>query len=96
MFAGGLMKQGVPVYSPVAHSHPIATNAKIDPFSHDFWLPVCQPMMEAAYGILVCEMPTWEQSKGIRHEIEWFTANERPVIHLPMDFLYAIAPEWMP
>lgn len=94
--AGALMKRGIPVYSPIAHSHPIAIAAKIDPFSHDFWLPVCLPTMQAARGAIIAEFPSWEQSKGMAWEIEWFEKQERPVARLSLAEIYDLVPEWSP
>lgn len=91
--AGALIKEGVPVYSPVAHSHPISHYAEIDPYSHDFWMPVCQPMMEAAYGILVCELPGHAESKGMDMEIRWFAMQDRPIIRLSRADLRALVPQ---
>lgn len=96
MLTGALMRLTIPVYSPIAHSHPIAMTAKIDPCSHDFWLPVCGPMMRAAHGIIVAEFPGWDQSVGMKHEIDWFVAAGKPVVNLSLDMIYSLCPEWMP
>lgn len=77
--AGALIQRGIPVYSPIAHSHPIAIYAGIDPSSHDFWLPVCEPMMKACHGMLVATLPTWEESRGIAWEMAWFRNSGKPL-----------------
>lgn len=70
--AGELLKQGVKVYSPIAHTHPIATYAEIDPLDHNIWLPFDEAMMVAADVIVVARLPGWEESRGVAHEIEFF------------------------
>lgn len=52
-FTAILIKAGVPVFSPIAHSHPVAIHGGIDPYSHDIWLPADKPLMDAAGGIIV-------------------------------------------
>lgn len=80
--AGILLSRGVSVYCPIAHTHPIAIHGDLDPYSHEIFLPLDEKMMRHAYGILVVEMPTWEISFGIAHEIEWFDARSMPRLHL--------------
>lgn len=77
--AGVLIRAGVPCFSPIAHTHPIATHGDIDPYAHDIWLPADAPMMEAANALLVVKMDTWEESYGIGVEIAAFKAAGKPV-----------------
>lgn len=76
---GRLIARGVPVFSPIAHSHPIAQHAGIDPMSHDIWLEADRPFMEAAHGALVLKLPGWKTSVGVAHEIAFFEKAERPI-----------------
>jgi hypothetical protein len=76
--AGELIMRGLPVYSPIAHSHPIAVAADIDPYDHEIWLPADKPMFEQAHGLLVMAMPGWRDSYGIGKEIEWAIAMKKP------------------
>ena len=85
--AGRLLQVGVRVYSPIAHTHPIALYAKIDPLNHSIWLPFDEAVMQAAEAILVARMPTWENSRGIAHEIEFFKARGKPIFYLDPESL---------
>jgi hypothetical protein len=38
--------------------------------------------MTASAACVVATMPTWEQSKGIAHEIEFFRKARKPVFYL--------------
>ena len=76
----------VPVFSPIAHSHGIAMHGEIDPSSHDIWLPVCQPMIDAAAGMIIAEMEGWSDSVGIRFEIEEFAKAKKPIWRMSPDF----------
>jgi hypothetical protein len=77
--AGALIKLGWNVYSPIAHTHPIAIHAGIDPLDHAIWLPFDDAMMQAAYGILVVRMPGYDKSFGIAHEIKTFRDAGKPI-----------------
>jgi len=77
-----LLRAGVSVYSPIAHTHPVAVYGEVDPFDHDIWLPFDEAMMERANGIIVLKMETWDESRGIAHEIEVFKRAGKPVVYL--------------
>ena len=76
--AGRLIQHGLPVFSPIAHSHTICAAAKMDFLSHDVWLPADKPLVDAAAGLIVADMGFWETSHGVRKEIEWFRKAEKP------------------
>lgn len=77
-----LIRAGVPTFSPIAHTHPIAIHGDIDPFAHEIWLPADRPMMDAARGLIVCKMDGWAQSYGVRVEIQTFEAAGKPVVYM--------------
>lgn len=70
-FACRLIATGHVVFSPIAHSHPIATcgmpiaNAN----NSEFWLKQSLPWMKAADCLGIVTMPGWEESSGIKAEI---------------------------
>ncbi len=80
--AGRLIKAGVSVYSPIAHSDPIAMASGIDPYDHDIWLPADKPIADAAGGLIVLKLEGWSQSFGIAQEIEWFAGEGKPIIYM--------------
>lgn len=67
--AGALMQRGLNVFSPIAHSHPIATYGKIDETDHGFWLPQSMAVLERSDVLAVAMMPGWETSHGIAEEL---------------------------
>ena len=79
---GKLILAGVPVYSPIAHTHPIAIYGGIDPFDYGIWIPADAPMMRAAHGLIVLKLPTWEISYGISEEIKEFSEAGKPIEYL--------------
>lgn len=79
---GRLMRAGVRAYSPIAHTHPVAKYAQIDPLDHAIWLPFDEAQMRAAGCCIVAQMPTWSISFGVRHEIDFFEGRQKPVVYL--------------
>jgi hypothetical protein len=73
-----LVKAGIPVYSPIAHTHPIAVCGHLDPYDHELWLEADRTFMEAAKGLIVCEMEGWQESYGIECEIKYFAQAGKP------------------
>lgn len=83
--AAVLIRRGISVYSPIAHTHPIAEHGRLDPLDHDIWLPVDRPLMDAAKGLIVLKLEGWSRSYGLAHEIEVFASAGKPVIYMTPD-----------
>lgn len=77
-----LLVRGLKVYSPIAHTHPIAIHGGADPLDHSIWLPFDRAIMDKADALLVAKMETWEQSKGIHYEIDVFKQAGKPIYYL--------------
>jgi hypothetical protein len=73
------MKLGIPVVSPIAHSHPVAVHGGLDQVDHDFWMDADRPLMDNASALMVVRMQNWGESKGIRREIEVFKEAGKPI-----------------
>lgn len=80
--AAALIALRVPLFSPIAHSHPIAIHGALDPYDHALWLPADVPLMNAAHGLIVAGLPSWEASVGLAVEIQHFTDAGKPVVYL--------------
>jgi len=75
---------GIPVYSPIVHNHPLSLLPEMQSKegSFDFWVnQVDQPLMDGAFGLLVCKMVSWEDSKGVRYEMDRFMELKKPVVY---------------
>jgi hypothetical protein len=70
--AAFLLERGVPVFSPIAHTHSIAKSTRVDPRDHEFWLDFDWPILTKCSGLIVVKAPGWEESLGIKKEIEHF------------------------
>ncbi len=59
-----LLKAGIPVFSPITHSHPIAIAGKFtDNDENAVFLKNDYHFMKAAEGLIICEMENWEESE---------------------------------
>ncbi len=90
--AGLLIRNKIAVFSPIAHTHPVAIHAGMDPLDHTIWLPCDEPMMKACTGIIRLRMESWEKSYGMRVELDAFTAAGKDVVwmtpgEVPAEFL---------
>lgn len=78
-----LVDFGIPIFSPIAHCHPVASFTRHDPLDSTFWTNLQRPMMEGAKrGLIVAKMDGWEESSGVKYEIEWFSKTGRPILYL--------------
>lgn len=77
--AAQMLQDGVKVYSPITHTHPIAIHGNLDPRNHDIWLPFDQAMMDAADAMCIADMDGWRESYGVQYEIDYFRWQGKPV-----------------
>lgn len=81
MAAARLMLEGVPVFSPIAHSHPIAHHMlPDDKTDHKLWMAMDGPVMAAAGGLIIYELESWRSSAGMAEEIRRFETAGKPVV----------------
>lgn len=89
LVAGALLNAGVQVFSPIVHWHPIAKMQRL-PTDAVFWKSANDRSQDACAGVIVCELPGWKDSAGMKAEVQRAHAHEQPVIHLPCPkFLFA-------
>ena len=67
--AAKMMRDGLTVCSPVAHSYWIALYGRIGLTDHDFWQRMDRPFLEACDEVWVLKLPGWDTSKGVAAEI---------------------------
>lgn len=74
-----LIQAGIPVFSPIAHTHDVAIYGRLDPLAHTIWMPADRPFMEAARGCIVLMLEGWADSYGVREEMKYFREADKPV-----------------
>ena len=72
------VRQGIFVYSPIAHWHPIATYGDL-PGDAAFWDKFNMTMLRRADGMLVLQLPGWQESKGVQREL-----SIAEILHIPV------------
>lgn len=79
--AADLMREGVHIYSPISHTHPIAMAGDL-PKGWEFWEQYDRVMLVACVKVIVLRQEGWEESKGVTAEIA--IARE---MGLPVEFI---------
>jgi nucleoside 2-deoxyribosyltransferase len=85
-----LIQDGFIVFSPISHSHPIAS-AHADPQvvrSYKIWLEQDVHFMEWADLLVVLELPGWRDSKGLLFERKWFEEHNKPIDYMHLNDVY--------
>lgn len=83
--AADMIREGVKVYSPIAHTHPLALYGNLDPLDHSLWLPFDQAIMDLSDAMCIAGMEGWDTSYGVGFEIETFRKAGKPVYFRDME-----------
>ncbi len=88
--AARLLLAGINAYSPIAHSHSLAIYGDIDPHNHNIWLPFDKTIMRVCDTLLFAQMNGWQDSYGMRMELEFFQRQQKPIFDLNPKTLTAV------
>jgi len=80
--AAKMVQAEIRVYSPIAHTHPIAVHGGINKTDHSIWLPFDFALMRKADALCVAKMDGWDSSFGIAEEIQVFKSDQKPIFYL--------------
>jgi hypothetical protein len=75
--AAGMLREGRLVYSPIAHSHPLAAEGL--PGDWPFWAEHNRAMLARSSALVVLQIPGWDASRGVAAEVEMAGALGIPV-----------------
>jgi hypothetical protein len=88
-----LIAAGVPVFVPITHSHPVSGYLSPGVDTHETWMAIDRPFMQAAKGAIVVMLNGWETSRGVLEEIAYFRDAGKPVHWMePGDVPLAVLP----
>ena len=79
--AARMMEQGMHIFCPIAHSHPIEKVGMVDIKNGDWWLEQDYAILQYCRFMYVCMMPGWAESYGINKEILFAQQQGIPVIY---------------
>ena len=65
--AAEMLRCGIPVFSPIAHSHAIAAHDL--PLDWTFWQRFDRPFIEICSEMWVLTLDGWQESRGVQEEI---------------------------
>jgi nucleoside 2-deoxyribosyltransferase len=79
--AGKMLAQGLKVYSPIVHNHPIASLVEL-PKDWAFWREVDLLMLSRCDCLCVLCLEGWDKSVGVRAELEFVSNLGRSIDYL--------------
>lgn len=87
-----LVAAGIPAFSPIAHTHPLADSGLMDGFEHSDWLDFDAVFMRVSRGLIMLKATSWQQSKGMEIERKHFAEARKPIVwmdpgHIPQELL---------
>ena len=65
--AAQLMAEGLHIFSPISHTHPIAIAGDL-PKGWDFWEEYDRRILAVCGKVIVLKQPGWERSTGVQSE----------------------------
>lgn len=74
-----LMRQGLHVFSPIVHSHPLAG---ILPAGWDFWQGIDVHFLGLCQRFIVLMLPGWRESVGVQDEIRMRQSAGRDIEYM--------------
>jgi hypothetical protein len=78
--ASEMMRRGDQLFSPIAHTHPIAQYGL--PTGWEFWEQFDRWFIENCDKVVVFMMPGWKESKGVQAEIKMAEEMGKPVEYI--------------
>ena len=76
-----LMRAGLAVFSPIAHSHAIAMIHDL-PGDWGFWEAQDIPLLHHAAELYVLTLDGWDSSRGVASEIAYARSLDKPITYI--------------
>ena len=88
--AAALIRQGYIVFSPITMTHPIDIEmaGADNTLGADFWVAFDETFMERCDVFVLLPLEGWQESKGVRREIEYFRIAGKPLMVLNHDYSF--------
>lgn len=85
--AAHLMRKGIYIFSPIAHTHPIALAGDL-PRGWEYWKTYDEVMIRACDELWIVTLDGWEESQGIKGEIEIAQSLGKVIKYVEPQFCY--------
>lgn len=69
------------IFSPIVYAHPVAVRHKM-PTEFAFWARYCRRMLGLSSDLWVCQLDGWEDSRGLKDEVDMAKMLGIPVTYL--------------
>lgn len=76
-----LVRHNIPIFCPISMSHGVQKVAEMD-WTHDVALSADMPFLNLSTGLIVCQLPGWDESYGVDFEIEHAIKNRKAIIYM--------------
>lgn len=73
--------KGLPVFSPIVHSHPMSLAANM-PCTFDFWKDLDCLYIDSCDQMYVLMMEGWKESIGVQFEIQYAKSKGIPITYV--------------
>ena len=79
--AAQLINSGLIVYSPITMTHPLdlVMGGGTETLGSEYWVAFDEAFMDFCSEMVVLQIKGWDESEGIRREIEYFLAKAKPI-----------------
>jgi nucleoside 2-deoxyribosyltransferase len=86
--AAALIRQGHIVFSPITMTHPIDIEmaGSENTLGSDFWVAFDEAFMDRCDVFALLPLEGWQQSSGVKREIEYFESAGKPLLILDDQF----------
>lgn len=84
IFLGRLISLGYVVFGPITMSHPVQQHFNM-PSTWNFWQKPDTEILKKCNGLVVLTLPGWDESIGVKAEIEIAREMDIPIVYLDLD-----------
>lgn len=83
LYTGLRLSEGVVAFSPIVHCHSIAVHCNL-PINFEFWKNYNFGMLKLASSLEVLTIQGWDESAGVKAEIEFAYGNGIPTRYVTL------------
>lgn len=76
------LKHGIPIFSPIAHTHPVVVHGGLEPNDIDLFFVLDEAILPFCVELWILQLPGWEESKGIDCEVGIANKNGLTLRHV--------------
>jgi hypothetical protein len=80
-YSANLMLQGVVCFSPIVYGWPFFSRGHA-PANFEWWIDFNDHMLLSSFEVQVLQLPGWQDSRGLAHEIDLASRHGIPVRYI--------------